>query len=234
MRNIARWAALASILYLGVPQLRAESAQAADPAAQVSQPAVQPSYSAAHLYNIGNAYARQGKAGMAVLNYERANLLSPNDSDIDANIEHIRAVSNLPSMPRSKFDRAARIASPLTMSWIGLIGLVMVGVGVLAAQLSSRFRWTRRAAVLLGISMMCLTVCNGIAIWPILHEGVVIAGATPVRVSPVPMGDSLFELPEAESVKITAEHEGFLLIETAGGRRGWVSRANVASVVPRS
>jgi hypothetical protein len=47
------------------------------------------------------------------------------------------------------------------------------------------------------------------------------------------MGDSSFVLPEAEIVKIGAEHEGFLLIQTKAGRTGWVSRSNLAPVVPR-
>ena len=34
-------------------------------------------YSAAGLYNLANSYARAGKPGMAVLNYERASLLAP-------------------------------------------------------------------------------------------------------------------------------------------------------------
>jgi len=192
-----------------------------------------PGFSAAGLYNLANAYARQGKPGMAVLNYERASLLSPNDPDIDANLNYVRASSHLPAPSRSRFDRMVRIASPSVLSWIGVMGLVIVGVSALAAQLASRHRWMHRLGVLFGISMLGLTVANGIALWPILHEGVVITGATPVRVSPVPMGDSLFVLPEAETVKIAAEHEGFLLIQTAAGRSGWVSRSNVASVVPR-
>jgi hypothetical protein len=220
MKDHWKWAPLAlSLLLLGTGRIHADSAQVG--------------YSAAGLYNLGNSYARRGKPGMAVLNYERASLLSPNDPDIDANLNYVRAASHLPAPPRSAFDRIARIWSPFASSWIGVIGLMMVGVSALVAQLSSRYRWMRRTAALLGVSMICLTVCNGIALWPILHEGVVITGATPVRVSPVPMGDSLFVLPEAETVKIAAEHEGFLLVETAAGRTGWVSRANVASVVPR-
>ena len=96
-----------------------------------------------------------------------------------------------------------------------------------------RFTLTRGSGLGLGIAMICLTVCNGISLWPTLHEGIVISGAAPARVSPVPMGDSLFTIPEAQSVKIAAEHEEFLLVETAKGRTGWVSRANVASIVPR-
>jgi hypothetical protein len=190
-------------------------------------------FSAAGLYNLANAYARQGKPGMAVLNYERANLLSPNDPDIDANLSYVRASSHLPAPSRSTFDRMVRIASPFALSWIGVMGLVIVGVSGLAAQLASRHRWMHLLGMLFGIFMLGLTAANGITLWPMLHAGVVITAATPVRVSPVPMGDSLFVLSEAETVKIAAEHEGFLLIETGAGRSGWVSRSNVAPVVPR-
>jgi hypothetical protein len=189
-------------------------------------------YSAANLYNLANSYARQGKLGMAVLNYERAGLLSPNDPDIEANLKYVRAASHVPDPPRSAFDRVARRLSPFAVSCIGIIGFLFVGLSVLAAQLSRGRAWMRRAAFIVGVSMVALTVCDGIALWPTLHEGVVIGAATPVRVSPVPMGDSLFVLPVAETVKVTAEHEGFLLVKTRSGQTGWVSRSAVARVVP--
>ena len=53
-------------------------------------------YSAPALYNLANAYARAGKPGLAVLNYERAKLLEPNDPDIDANLRHVREAAGLP------------------------------------------------------------------------------------------------------------------------------------------
>ncbi|HEY0749297.1 MAG TPA: hypothetical protein VGD63_21535 [Steroidobacteraceae bacterium] len=189
-------------------------------------------YSPANLYNLANSYARQGKLGMAVLNYERASLLSPNDPDIEANLKYVRAASHVPDPSRSAFDRVARTLSPFAVSWIGIVGLLLVGLSVLAGQLSQGRAWKRRAAFAVGVPMLALTVCNGIALWPTLHEGVVIGAATPVRVSPVPMGDSLFVLPAAETVRINAEHEGFLLIKTRSGQTGWVSRSAVARVIP--
>jgi hypothetical protein len=218
MKNYAQLAALGVSLALIAAPVHAEPA---------------PGFSAAGLYNLANAYARQGKPGMAVLNYERASLLSPNDPDIDANLSYVRAALHLPAPSRSRFDRMVRIASPFVLSWIGVIGLVIMGVSVLAAQRASRRRWMHRLGMLCGISMLSLPVANGVVLWPILHEGVVITAATPVLVSPVPMGDPLFVLPEAETVKIAVEHEGFLLIETRAGRTGWASRANIAPVVPR-
>ena len=39
-------------------------------------------------------------------------------------------------------------------------------------------------------------------------------------------------LADGETVQVTAEHDDFVLIETAAGRTGWVARANLARVVP--
>ena len=222
MSNRMRWIAAILGLLLGAGAA-AESTAGDTPAG----------YSAAGLYNLGNAYARQGKWGMAALNYERASLLSPNDPDIEANLNYVRASAHLPASARSRFDRIARTVTPFAASWIGIIGLMIISACTVAAVISPRYRWMRSMGALLGIAMVCLTVCNGVSLWPTLHEGIVISGAAPARVSPVPMGDSLFTIPEAQSVKIAAEHEEFLLVETAKGRTGWVSRANVAPVVPR-
>jgi len=179
-------------------------------------------FSAAGLYNLANSYARAGKPGMAVLNYERARLLAPNDPDIEANLNYVREASRLPS----------EAAAPTVAAWIGLLGLLIAGTSLLAGRLSSRHRWLRRAGAAVGLGMVGLTLGNGVVLWPKLHEAVVISAGTEVRVAPVPMGDAVFVLPEAETVGMTAEHEGFVLIRTRAGRTGWVSRASLAPVVP--
>jgi hypothetical protein len=190
-------------------------------------------FSATGLYNLGNSYARAGKPGMAILNYERASLLAPGDADIQANLRFVRAAAHLPAETPDGFDRIASIASPFWLSWIGVLGLAMVGAALIATQLSSRHRLVRTAAALFGVSMVGLTLSNALMLWPRLHQGVVIAAATPVRVSPVPMGDPLFSLPEGEKVKITAEYDGFALVETRLGRTGWISDSSIAPIVPR-
>jgi hypothetical protein len=190
-------------------------------------------YSVAGLYNLANSYARAGKPGMAILNYERASLLSPRDPDVQANLQLVRASARLPPETPDALDRIAKLASPFWMSWIGVLGLIMAGTSLIASLLSSRHRLARGAAIVLGASMVGLTLCSAAALWPRLHQGIVIAAAAPVRVSPVPMGDPLFSLPEGEKVKVTAEHEGFTLVETRAGRSGWISDSNLAPIVPR-
>jgi hypothetical protein len=190
-------------------------------------------YSADGLYNLANSYVREGKPGMAVLNYERARLLAPNDPDIEANLRFVRQASHVPVEPVSGWQRAALFFSPAALSWAGVMGVLLVGCAVLAGRVSSRRRWLGRATLSVGMALIMLTAGNGAVLWPLLHEAVVVTNAAPARVSPVPMGDQLFTLPEAETVRMTAEHEGFVLIHTRTGQAGWVSRANVVPVLPR-
>jgi len=190
-------------------------------------------YSAAGLYNLGNSYARAGKPGLAILNYERASLLAPGDPDIEANLRFVRSAARLPAESRNTIDRLAGISSPFTLSWIGVFGIAIIGASAVAAQLSSRHRQLRVAALLVGLTMIASTICSGVVLWPKLNSGVIIAASTPARVSPVPMGDSLFVLREGETVRIGAEYEGFTLIRTAAGRSGWVADSHLAAIVPR-
>jgi hypothetical protein len=198
----------------------------------LAQPS-QPGYSADGLYNLANSYARAGKPGLAVLNYERASLLAPDDADIDANLEYVRASAGVPTEPRTRFARIALAANPTLAAWIGVLGIALVGVGLLASKLGSRLQWLRAGGTLLGVAMIALTVSNAVLLWPRMHEAVVLINQTPARVSPVPMGDTAFALREAETVTMTAEHEDFILIRTRGGLSGWVARANLGTVVPQ-
>jgi hypothetical protein len=190
-------------------------------------------YSASALYNSANAYARAGKPGLAVLNYERAGLLAPDDPDVDANLRFVRESAHVAVEPRRWIDPLITVARPAVVAWLGVAGVVMMGAGLLAGLLAPRRRRTRRAAMVVGAALIGFTVSNGLVLWPKLHEAVILTAATPARASPVPMGDPLFVLPEAETVRITAEHDDFLLVRTRAGRTGWVSRANLAPVVPR-
>ncbi len=225
----------AATLDHGANSAAAAPAQPAAPT-QAAQPAVtapaQTAYSAAALYNLANSYARAGKPALAVLNYERASLLAPHDPDIDANLRYVREASHLPPESATRFARAATVAGPTALSWMGVIGILLIGASALAGQASFPYRWPHRAAVGLGIALVGLAVGNAVVMWPKLHEAVIVTAAAPVRVSPVPMGDPLFVLPEAETVRMMAQHEDFVLVRASAGRTGWVSRADLVPVVP--
>jgi hypothetical protein len=197
----------------------------------LAQPS-RPQYSADGLYNLANSYARAGKPGLAVLSYERAALLAPDDADINANLAYVRAAALVPTKLPNRFERVARATSPTLAAWLGILGLALVGIGLVSRRLRPRGRWLPGSGILLGIALLAVTAANAMLLWPRMHEAIVLVDQTPVRVAPVPMGDTAFVLREAESVTMTAEHEDFILIRTGGGLSGWVARANLGAVVP--
>jgi hypothetical protein len=224
------------------PQSQSPQSQAS-PASEQLQPAQppqlpeptqssQPRYSADGLYNLANSYARAGKPGLAVLNYERAALLAPGDPDINANLQYVRASAHVPTETPNRFQRVARAATPTQAAWIGLLGIALVGAGLLVGRITRRFRWVPACGIPLGIALITVAVSNATLLWPRMHAAVVLINQTPARVTPVPMGDTAFVLPEAETVTMTAEHEDFVLVRTRAGQSGWVARASLGAVVP--
>jgi hypothetical protein len=191
-------------------------------------------WSSAALYNLGNAYVRAGKPGLAVLNYERARLLAPDDPDVEANLMQLRRSLALPADSASRLNRAAGVLSPTLAAWIGVVGWALLAAALLTVRSPTVPHWVRRTVGITGAALIGFTVASGVALWPRLHEAIVIAGAAPVRVSPAPLGDALFTLKEAEAVTTAGEHEGFVLVRTAAGRTGWVWHSDLVPVVPRN
>jgi len=198
-----------------------------------AQPAQPSGYSAASLYNSANAYARAGKPGLAVLYYERAKLLAPGDPDIDANLRHVREVSGLPPPPPNRLDPVTRLLSPTLLSWMGVLGLLIVGFSMLAREVLPAHRGKLLASSLAGMGLLGLTFTGSVVVWPALHQAVVVGHSIPVRVSPTLIEEPLFSLAEAEIVNVRDEHDGFMLIKNQLGRTGWAPSANLALIVPK-
>jgi hypothetical protein len=191
-----------------------------------------PGYDAAQLYNLGNAYARAGQPGLAVLSYERARLLTPTDEDIEINLRRVREAAHVLPEPRGALE-FLRLPGPLDVAALALVGLLAAGLSAIAWRRRSKWPRLLAAGAVLGAGLIGWAAFNAGLVWPKLHSAVVIAANAPVRAAPAPLGDALFALPAAETVDITAEHEDFVLIKTLQGRAGWMPRAAVALIVPR-
>jgi hypothetical protein len=185
-------------------------------------------YSAAALYNAGNAEARRGHTGLAVLEYERARLLEPNDPDIRANLDLVREVAGLPPPPRTWLENHGRLADPNWLYWAGVVGVALVGAGTTMARFFTRRR-AGRLAVAVGLPLLAAAVCDAVATWPLMHEAVVLHSA-PARVSPADSGDASFSLREGQVVHVSDRYRGFTLVRSGPDREGWVATADLAPV----
>ncbi len=201
--------------------------------AQTAAPSVSPTaggYSAAQLYNSANAYARSGNIPLAVLGYERARVLAPTDADLRWNLHRVRESAGLPEST-GWFEGYGRFANPNTLYWIGVAGLVLGGVCVLALRFRARHRGTLLAGTVLGLAAVGASAFNAAATSNVLSESSAVRQA-PASVSPVAGADALFQVPAAAAVRVIDRHAGFELIRDSRGREGWVAATDLAAVVP--
>lgn len=200
----------------------------------VEQPPIPSIYSAAALYDVGNFYARMGRPALAVLNYERARVFAPTDTDIQANLRHVRESVGAPARTGGWLSQHDRLANPNTMYWIGLFGLALAGTSLLLLRRwTSSHRAVLRTGAVIGVAFMALALGDAFATASTLPESVVMF-ATPASASPVSAADTLFTVPFADVVSVRDEHGGFDLIIDSQGREGWVASRDLQPVIPRS
>jgi hypothetical protein len=197
----------------------------------VDQRPIHEGFSAPALYNLGNSYARSGKAALAELNYERALLLAPMDPDIRANLRAVRESAGLPTHVGDWLSQYGRFTNSNRMYWLGLIGLTLAGTGFLLRRLRSEHDAQFITAAVVGLLLTALSLGDAAATASTLHESVVLVAA-PAGAAPIIGTSPLFTVPPAEVVRVREEHQGFALIRDSKGREGWVALTDLAPIIP--
>jgi hypothetical protein len=236
MRRLRRFAAIgrsvviAAVIILPCGLVRGETAGGPVPA---NSPGFGRGYSAAALFDAANAFARAGHTGLAVLNYERAQLLAPNDPKIAANLNFVRAKADLPPPRQNGWDRSLGLLPPNRMAWVGTFGFLLSGLCLLLAVSAPRTWRTALGAFGVGGALLVAAAIGcAITTWPRLHEAVVLGPQVAARNAPVAGGAAIFQLREGEIVELRAQWGDFALVQTPAGGSGWVARRQISRVVP--
>ena len=192
----------------------------------------QQGWSAPVLFNLANAQQREGEFGRAILNYERAALLSPGDPGIAANLHLARQKAGLAEEPQSNLDRLTHLLSLNGWFCFAAIALFLLAVLLLLKTLwpgmQQALNWGSLPAVfalVLAITAMAIQ-CPG------LNRAVVTASEAVAAVSPVTMAQPVFTLRAGESVTWKQAHGTFALVGNRAGRDGWVKASEVARIIP--
>jgi len=158
-------------------------------------------------YNLGNAYLKSGDLGRAVLWYERAGRLSPNDPDLKFNLAHART--------RLK-DKADASFSPMDILffWQGLIPLKWlqysaIGVSFLSFTWAGIRRMFNRTAlsgpgIPLFVLLSVLVLAAGLEIYRLNsdHRAVILGETVAVRSGTMETATPLFDLHAGTRVRV--------------------------------
>ena len=190
-------------------------------------------------YNLGNAYYRTENITRAVLNYERALLLSPGDADIRFNLQIARSKTIDKIVPESEMFFVTWYRSLINLmsvdGWarMALVSLALVIVLFLVYLFSARV-WMQKLGFFGGAILLVAFVLSNIFAWQqsqnlLYRQGaIVIAPSVTVKSTPAQNGTDLFILHEGTKVVITdGSMKNWREIRLADGKKGWLESKKI-------
>jgi tetratricopeptide (TPR) repeat protein len=184
-------------------------------------------------YNIGNAFYKTGDANNAILYYERAKLLAPNDEDIDFNLQVANqfVVTKTKELPQPFFHRWKNTLVnkyPVdTWAAISIVSflLFLLLFGLFFFSKSSRTKRLSFWAAILAV------IFSGITYSLASHQkkkisdhkqAIVFCPRVTVKSSPSETGTSIFLIYEGVKVNITDSLNTWTEIKLSDGNEGWL------------
>ena len=193
-------------------------------------------------YNLGNSYYKQGEIARAILNYERALLIAPNNNDIQFNLE----------LARSKaVDKNALVTELFLVRWIrsfvtilsadgwakGAILCFILLILCLTTFIFTKSKQTKKIIFIFALfSAVGTIVANVIAANLTkkmdLHENAIVMDpSVTIRSTPSVNGTELFILHEGKKVKIKDDSmKDWKEIEIEDGNIGWLPTSAIERI----
>jgi tetratricopeptide (TPR) repeat protein len=190
-------------------------------------------------YNLGNAYYRMDEMPRAVLNYERALMLSPGDRDVRFNLQMARSKTIDKITPESEMFFVTWYHSLVNFSsvdgWarLALITLALAIVLALVYLFASPI-WLRKMGFFGAFALLLVFIVANIFAYAqkqsfVERSGAIImAPAATVKSTPAKQGTDLFILHEGTRVDITdGTMREWKRIRVADGKEGWIETSQI-------
>lgn len=190
-------------------------------------------------YNLGNAYYRTDDITHAVLNYERALLLSPGDKDIRHNLQMARSKTIDKITPESEFFFMTWWRSLVNLMsvdvWAQLaLGFLALAILFALAYLFSERIWLRKVGFFGATFLLFLFVVSNVfgsfQKRELQHRrgAIVVGAAVNVKSTPAQQGTDLFILHEGTRVTITDNQmKHWKQIRVDDGKEGWIEASKI-------
>lgn len=184
-------------------------------------------------FNLGNAYFQTGDFAHAILNYERAKKLSPDDEDILVNLksanqkieDKIEAAPELFLVVLQK--KIISFMSEKSWSLLCIFCLIF-GALLIGLFISSQHYLLRKTGFYLGTSFLVLFIAtffiakSSYNAARLHNEAIVTTASVTVLASPSDSSKKLFILHKGSKVVIRDENDGWMEIKIANGNVGWI------------
>jgi len=196
-------------------------------------------YESAELYyNLGNAYYKSNKFTMALVNYERASLLDPDDEEIQHNLEMARQlvvdkIDKLPEfLPGLWYRQFIWLLKTDQWAYISMIAFP-VSLLLFLLYFFVRSIGLRKAAFWLAMVVMFISVSAFVFSYNLKEfvydnsYAIIITPSVTIKSSPDESGTELFQLHEGTKVEIIDQLGDWKEIKLSDGNVGWLKMSDL-------
>ncbi len=187
-------------------------------------------------YNLGNAYAKSGDFGKAILNFERARRLNPRDPEILSNLNYVNSLLEHQvedKRPAILVGLSATMSSTsrAELSTLALIFYALWIVVYIVYLLLKRPAQMKRWVVILFLLFLAFAVAVALK-YSIAREedAFVTAKSADVKYGPSEQDKTAFKLSAGMPVFINNERDSWARIELRDGTGGWISNKLIEKV----
>ena len=180
-------------------------------------------------YNLGNAYLKEGRLGHALLWYERALKIIPDDPDLAFNYRYAVSLTK---------DRRAESGASLwniiffwqnvfsarTIRWLAIAANLALWSLLLYRSLRKKKPLIKAPAYLLILCVVVFSITAAVHYYQQTHltEGIILPEQASVRSGLSEASTELFILHEGTKVTVEKEKEGFYRIKYSKDKIGWL------------
>jgi tetratricopeptide (TPR) repeat protein len=192
-------------------------------------------------YNLGNAYFRLNNLGQAILNYEKALKLNPNDPDIRYNLElaNLRVVDRLELPPRFfLFEWWDSLKTYFSLTQLTRLVAVLFTLSIVLLVLwlfIRRYRlrrWLLTGAIIGGLlfifwGYILILQSEG---YRNRHQAIVLTPTVTVMSAPDEASTDVFLLHEGVKISLDEQRESWVKISLPDGKSGWIKTQDIGII----
>lgn len=186
--------------------------------------------SAGSLINLGIVEWQRGRAGNAILAWERARWIDPFDRRARQNLEFARMAAQV-NAPELRWHEQASLWLPPN-AWVWLAGVSLwLAVGALTIPRFLRLRksgWQQWLAAA-GSGLFLLALAANAGVVSRTNSGVVLKPNAPLLLTPTSTSEVQSTLAAGEPARKLKTRGGYYFVSTAQGT-GWVEQKNIGMV----
>ncbi len=192
-------------------------------------------------YNLGNAYFKTGNFARAILNYERAKKIAPDDEDTNFNLKiaSLKVVDKIETVPEIFYKRwinSLSVSIPAA-TW-SVIFILIIWLTFASASLyitGKTVAMKKLSFTLLGIFIF-LSITTGVmaarshSIANVDEQAIIMSSSVYIKSSPDEKGNDLFILHEGTKVEILDQLGAWNKIRIANGSIGWMKTSDMEKI----